>query len=553
MEKERLIQQIDDLKIDIQALLDKKRTLKNAEEIEKCEEDKEKKIKILRDINNKLLKMYKKEKEDMRLKNEIKRIGKTIDTMEFQGAKSNKERQATAKEAKKNRDILKQEYLEYMKKEELYLQNDPSDMPGYIFLEQDILDRYGLCPYIEINFENKEEMIRRRKEWLELQEDKGDRYYNLVNNLINKQELDKLIMEKDKVEEVLKDDILQNMSETQMVLYEKSIEYINEFTESVIKTKKLKEKMKVVINNLSILNAELKIPIHNYFSIKYNIPVMVNEIETDENKEGSKHIEFYRLEVFLENLEKYKNMIELISQKMRYNTNIIKNLKNELYLYLTKQKNFVNMNKKIIVQSGKYFKRWILLTEDEKMERFNSFCNYYVEKYMIQEGILSENLKQETVDKLENMIKDAFTCKKMVYRDYVWNANKGILERIKILKYDREKREFFLKFTKVNNQENNKQKDKKKSSKRTIFIKHNEKVINEEILYFIVKKLQKQESEGTKEKEEKEKCLEAVKSKLCIKKVSSEDKELVYKKYDEMYEVINNNKNNDIKIQSILN
>ena len=238
---------------------------------------------------------------------------------------------------------------------------------------------------------------------------------------------------------------------------------------------------------------------------------------------------------------------------MRYNTNIIKNLKNELYLYLTKQKNFVNTNKKIIIQSGKYFKRWILLTEDEKMERFNSFCNYYVEKYMIQEGILSENLKQETVDKLENMIKDAFTSKKMVYRDYVWNANKGILEKIKILKYDREKREFFLKFTKVNNQENNKQKDKKKYSKRTIFIKHNEKIINEEILYFIVKKLQKQESESTKEKEEKEKCLEAVKSKLCIKKVSSEDKELVYKKYDEMYEVINNNKKNDIKIQSIIN
>jgi hypothetical protein len=510
-------------------------------------------MKILRDLNNKLRKIYKKEKEDARLKNEIKRIGKTIDTMEFQGAKSNKDRQASAKEAKKQRDILKQEYLEYMKKEELYLQNDPIDMPGYLFLEQDILDRYGLCPYIEINLENKEEIIRKRKEWLESHEDKGERYYNLVSNLINKQELDKMIMEKDKIEEVLKDDILQNMSETQMVLYEKSIEYIEEFTESVIKTKKLKEKMKVVINNLSILNAELKIPIHNYFSIKYNIPLMVNEIETDENKEGSKIIEFYRLEVFLENLEKYKNMIELISQKMRYNTNIIKNLKNELYLYLTKQKNFVNTNKKIIIQSGKYFKRWILLTEDEKMERFNSFCNYYVEKYMIQEGILSENLKQETVDKLENMIKDAFTSKKMVYRDYVWNANKGILEKIKILKYDREKREFFLKFTKVNNQENNKQKDKKKSSKRTIFIKHNEKIINEEILYFIVKKLQKQESESTKEKEEKEKCLEAVKSKLCIKKVSSEDKELVYKKYDEMYEVINNNKKNDIKIQSIIN
>jgi hypothetical protein len=235
----------------------------------------------------------------------------------------------------------------------------------------------------------------------------------------------------------------------------------------------------------------------------------------------------------------YKEKIEFINQKNRYIINIMKNLKNELYLYLTKQKSFTNINKKVIVQSGKYYKRWILLTEDEKFERFNSFCNYYVEKFMIQEGILSEYLKQGTVDKLEKMIKDAFISKKMVYRDYVWNANRGVLERIKILRYDRDKNEFFLKFSKVNNQVNNvqnKNKIKKKSSTRTIFSKASEKIINEEILCFIVKN-------GCNDtKDEREKCLEAIKKKMCIKKVSSEDKGTINKKYDEIYEVIRNNK-----------
>jgi len=279
---------------------------------------------------------------------------------------------------------------------------------------------------------------------------------------------------------------------------------------------------------------------------------VVNEIDIDENEKGdggSKIINFYRLENFLENLELYKNNIESISQKCRYITNIVKNLKNELYLYLTNQKNFVNINKKVIIQSGKYFKRWILLTEAEKLERFNSFCNYYVEKYMIQEGILSDYLKQETVDKLENMIKDAFLTKRMVYRDYVWNANKGILEKIKILKYDREKKEFFLKYSKVNNQENNLQNKKKKSSTRTVITKSNEKVINEEILYFIVKNANVIKDTGMKDA--KDQCLENIKKKLCIKKISLDDKNFINKKYDEIYEVVmNNKKGNDTNDKS---
>ena len=394
-------------------------------------------------------------------------------------------------------------------------------------------------------------IINKRKEWLLNQNDGGKIYYDLVDNLINKSEIMELKNKKNETEEVLKSLIFDCMSETQLELYEKSTRYIEEYIESAIKTKKLKEKMKMVINNVSILNSELKLPIHDYLTIKYGIPIVVNEVDresSDENEEqSSKIVNFYKLENFLENIELYKSNIEMISQKERYITNIMKNLKNELYLYLTNQKNFVNINKKVIIQSGKYFKRWILLTESEKMERFNSFCNYYVEKYMIQEGILSDYLKQETVDKLEKMVKDAFLSKKMVYRDYVWNANKGILEKIKILKYDREKKEFFLKYSKVNNQENNLQnKNKKKSSTRTVITKSNEKIINEEILYFIVKNannVSASTSASKEHKESKEQCMEIIKKKLCIKKVSSDDKSFINKKYDEIYEVVINNKN----------
>lgn len=545
MNKDRILQKINDLKVDIQNLIDKKKGCENADEIVKYDVEKKVKMSALKSLNEELKNMHKKEKDEMKRKSEINRIGKTIDTMEFKGAKNSKQRQDSAKEAKKQREKLKEDYMEYMKKEEIYLKHDPKNLPGYLFLHQDILDNYGLCPYInieesdnrEINIESIEQI---RREWLLTQGDKGKLYYDLFDNLINKKELDTLIKERDESEEKLKSSILENMSDSQLELYEKSIVYIDEYIGNVIKTKKLKEKMKMVINNMSILNAELKLPIHEFLTIKYNTQIVANDVDIIKKEDNeSKMIAFYKLESFLSDMNIYKEKIELIGQKNRYIVNIMKNLKNELYLYLTDQKSFTNTNKKVIVQSGKYYKRWILLTEDEKSERFNSFCNYYVEKFMIQEGILSEYLKQETVDKLEKMIKDAFISKKMVYRDYVWNANRGVLERIKILRYDRDKNEFFLKFSKVNNQVNNvqnKTRIKKKSSTRTIISKVNEKIINEEILYFLVK------NGCNNTKDEKEKCLEAIKKKMCIKKISSEDKGTINKKYDEIYEVIRNNK-----------
>lgn len=552
MNKERIIQKINDLKVDIQNLIDKKKGLENTDDIIKCDAEKKVKMSALKSLNEDLKKIHKSEKEELKKKNEINKIGRTIDTMEFQGAKNNKQRQTNAKEAKKQREKLKLDYIEYMRKEEVYLKHDPIGMPGYLFLHQDVLDNYGLCPYININEDDKSEIDteiieKNRKEWLLSQNDNGKLYYDLVDNLLNKKELNIIIKERDSVEEKLKDCILESLSDSQLELYEKSIVYIEEYVGATIKTKKLKEKMKMVINNLSILSAELKLPINDFLTIKYNMPIVVNEVEiTNKDDDKLKIINIYKLESFLKNMEIYKEKIELVSQKNRYIINIMKNLKNELYLYLTDQKTFTNVNKKVIIQSGKYYKRWILLTEEEKMERFNSFCNYYVEKYMIQEGILSEFLKQETIDKLENMVKDAFMTKKMVYRDYVWNANKGVLEKIKILRYDREKKEFFLKFSKVNNQENNLQnKHKKKSSTRTVFSKANEKIINEEILYFIVKN----DSKNTKE--DKEKCLEVVKKKMCVKKISSEDKENINRKYDEMYEVIMSNKKDILDTEKV--
>ena len=82
--------------------------------------------------------------------------------------------------------------------------------------------------------------------------------------------------------------------------------------------------------------------------------------------------------------------------------------------------------------------------------------------------------------------------------------------------------------------------NKKKISSRTIITKESEKIINEEMLYFILKRVQNGAVESTKE--DKEKFAERIKIKLKIKKITVNDKIKIFEKYDEIFDVVVNNK-----------
>ena len=81
----------------------------------------------------------------------------------------------------------------------------------------------------------------------------------------------------------------------------------------------------------------------------------------------------------------------------------------------------------------------------------------------------------------------------------------------------------------------------KKISTRTIITKQIEKIINEELLYFIIKKLKGSETDDDKD-DDKEEFIDHIKEKISVKKINKNDKEIIYKKYDEIYIIIKNNK-----------
>lgn len=607
--KAYIIQEINNLKKDIQNLINDKKTAENSFIIKKYDEDKKLKMDKLKKFTEQLKVIYKKEREAKQVKNDLESVGKELDSLNFRNAKNNSDK-TKAKLAKEQRQQAHNKYLEYLKLEESYFQNDPKALPGILFLNQKIISEYGMCPYIlqedkykQQNNEqqddeqddkqydnqkdeqkddehrneqgNKEEstfnqdkfnqdkldpditdyIYNKRLEWLSSQKDNGELYYNLYDKLINKKELvlannDKLNLE-NKMDKFIED----ILTEDQYKLWNKCLNFIDKYVESNIKTKRLKESFKVFIHDLSILYSEVSINFHKYLALKYNCQIDVNLLELKYNSDNNKNYNKKSNKNFVLSCEfddliiEYENVIEMVKVKEKYIKNTLKNLKQDLCLYLTSNNKDINgnisnmkSNKQTYVQVGKYFKRWILLTQEERLERFHSYALYYVQAFLIDKDIIDQSQRDDTVAILSELLKSAFVSKKMIYRDIKWNTTKGIIELVKILHYDKDSSGFILKYTKqiMEKLEGETNNIKKKLSFRTIITKDSEKIINEDLLYFIVNCIENGVQDITKQ--DKETFAEKIKLKLKIKRLTVNDKVKIFEKYDEIFNIVKNNK-----------
>jgi len=156
--KQHLLQQIDNLKTDIQNLIDNRKNLDKKEDIESYNALKQKHMVQLKSLNDKLKEIVRNERYESQKQNEISMLSKAIDNMEFGGAKKKNNSLAMdkAKQDKQQRDSIKMKYLEYQEAEKKYLQYDSKKYPGSLFLSKNILKSYGLCPYLDLDLNNLE-------------------------------------------------------------------------------------------------------------------------------------------------------------------------------------------------------------------------------------------------------------------------------------------------------------------------------------------------------------------------------------------------------------
>ncbi len=536
-QKQTYLSKINVLKSDIQSLI----TDKNRESYE-IQNQKDCKLDELKNLTNKLKEINNKEKKEKTKMREIAQVQSFVDSLEYHQESRKKEDKRNPESIKEKREKAKNDYMISVNLQKIQEEKDPKTIPCFLFFHNGIIEKYGLCPYIKIKENDTTETteIKRRK-WLQSQDQNGILYFDLFEKLVEKKELKEIQKKIDELNEQINLSIKKVLSESQYELYEISLNYLNEYLSASVKTKRIKDKYKIVINNLSILYNETKLPIHNYLSEKEKTVLRINDIKKNNNK--IEHIE-YILSDFEYKIDKLKELYQKNQSSTKYIQNTINNLKytqNHFIQFNKLPTNFVgeNSSQNQIKQKGNYFKKWSKLNDEERSERFLSYATYYVDKKLIMSQIIDNSYREKLISDFQTHLNNWYNSKILKYKSIKWSTQSGIIENVLHVNFDINKKEF--EFTVQIEKKKSTDIKKKSVVSKSLFTEENEKIINEEILIFILKEKHNSLNENQISDDKKEQLLEIIKTKLKLKRILIKDKEDIYSKINEIYNVVSKN------------
>ena len=513
---EHLNNKIRVLKNNIQDILDicKKKKTPN----EKIIELQAKKEEYIIELNDSI-----KELNIIKKNNEYKKVCRDNDSRTYQSVKNKPNVTILMENIKDNREKAKEIFQEteilkktYMLNEQELIEKSKIKLPMFLFFSKLVKDKYKLCPFIELN----DTCLFDRELWLSNQNDKGKVYYDLYDKVINKLDYNKYIDINNSLEEYFTQLHKEILNESQYKTLGTIISNIEEYISHTVKTKKLKDKFNIIINNFSNLTKEIGYKLNEYFSTYYNIVIPINDYKL--LGEGNLNL----IKIYEDKLYDYKLNKDEITNSLKYITNTTNNLTLEFYEYLY----IYNIKKCELKQEGKYFKNWSLLLDEEKLDRFHSFSEYLIKK---NENATETENATEKIDSLKKIFNDNY--KNIKFKNIKWNVQLGIIQQISCLKFNEINQCYVICI------ENKTETTKKISSIKSIFNKHNEPIINEELLMFLItaKKNDKLNDENIKELQVS--FLEKIKIKLQLKRIGVNDKIQLNLTFDSIYNIVYNN------------
>lgn len=247
---------------------------------------------------------------------------------------------------------------------------------------------------------------------------------NPINNFENESVIKKWIWGKEKVIDNIREKYIENndikelersldvlrdrievfyknfMGEEKFDKIKDSIKFMKNFTKER-KTKKRREEFENQIKFIEELSKSIKLDLFKSIFLIYDI-----------NMTKALHIENKGIDIIYENyIENYEKTKEEISDKKRERDREIKGCKRRLEEYNNIEIKIRNED----IQEGKYYKKWILLTEEEKMERINSYVEFYCKEKELNQDEMVEYIKQNIEEKKINT------------KDIKWNTKKGVI------------------------------------------------------------------------------------------------------------------------------
>lgn len=455
----------------------------------------------------------------MQIDSSLKRIRNQVNSIEINimSRKTKNSGKLCLDEIDKQRQLAEDAYKQQEEIRTKYEEHDSVLLPAYIFCANDILDSYSLCPHIFLNFndlngETVSNLEKKRSEWLNNTSDKGELFKTLYERIHNQHNLKSIDLDRIKLVHEIDDFLKHGLTSEQYALLKESEVELLDYKNAPVKSKKKKEKFNHVINNISLLVGHTKLSLHTMLSIKYDLHFIINDVQTNDLTSKIKQDQFNLM------IDTWKKLNDAYNQEVKYIKNTKEYSKIKLVeCHLEYEKTGIYISP--ITQSGRYYKKWSSLKDTEKLDRVNSYSKYFVRKSFVMKDVVKQDKEDELVLKINTILEKAITEKSITSNSIKWNIKSGIITSIKGLEYNAETEEFTL-------TTQPRQRSVRKVSQRSIFSKSNENVINDVILKCV---LMGANNTNT---------LTALKDALKINKISSNDRELFQKRFDEIKGIV---------------
>ena len=296
---------------------------------------------------------------------------------------------------------------------EAYCARDVDNYPGWTFLIQDVTKAYGVCPFLNVT---DEEGTRRRLEWLTGHEDKGSTYYNAVASITDDTPLEELEKQLESVRHSIETRVTEVFVEGLMSLDEFR-ESVNRKREARNQNRKAKEDWNRTLQCMDHAATYMGLDLSKYATIVlgYNIKYKPPAIDP-----GTLDVAYDRM------CTTYAQLQGRLTQRRTARQKAKADAMERLAMLI--EDDFQ------VDQTGKYFKRWGLLTQEKKEERIASYCEWYVRR---QRG------STETADAMKRFVLEHLEKKELRVTDIDWNSRHGLIANINIL-YDKETGTFAL-------------------------------------------------------------------------------------------------------------
>jgi hypothetical protein len=390
-------------------------------------------------------------------------------------------------EARKTRSLLNKQDESKKKILEEFLERDFSELPGSVFFDEAIVKSYGVYP----RFLSKKgrDTLEARREWLSVQEDSGEIYTRVHEDLIKSSTLKGLEKLREDSLKAIAPVLLDKLEEPERLKVEKDLSTGKFDFKKVITTENDNEP-NLIVGNLFLHDL---INHHNDICLKL-------ESESKRIRDTNK--------TNLETLCQYLNGNSIFG---------------------------VLREAKIDHQTGKYFTKWTCLSTEEKEERLESFAYWFVNRHLVIPELIdieeASGIETELLEILVQNHKD----KNIKYRDLRWNPKKGMIEDIKNLRYNRETKNFEVLATNLPKSTSLATPKRAVIRTNSLFEDKTERKINEHMLIYILGLPMEELLSGDSLVRVKQSFLKNTTSKLKLKRVDKNELATLALRFEEMY------------------